>query len=364
MEYTCVDTFCGAGGMSLGLSWAGFKHLLSFDSDYHCSETMQLNKKYFSHQKEQASIEEYLNGKLLKRINVKIGDLFLLAGGPPCQGFSVQRIGKDSDKRNDLVYLFFKLVKEAIPKFFLMENVPGIKGKRGKSFLTSAISYAEEAGYWVHLGVLDAQDFGVPQRRKRVFLIGERKDFSCPSFKFPKPTTSEGFRKTVRQTIEHLPPPPDNCFDHPQFTHHRKDKLSELNKKRLQALRPGQGRENLPKKLLAECHKRDANSIGHRNVYGRMSWDEVAPTLTARFDSFTRGLFGHPEQIRSISLREGALLQTFPIDFRFFGNKVDIARQIGNAVPPLLAKAIGKQIIKCYKYQQKKKELLFVKKNN
>lgn len=130
---------------------------------------------------------------------------------------------------------------------------------------------------------------------------------------------------------------------------HRRDRLSEINLKRIRALKPGQGREYLPKELLADCHKIDSSVIGYRNVYGRMAWDEVSPTITARFDSFTRGKFGHPEQDRSISLREGAMLQTFPKDFLFTGSKVDMARQIGNAVPPLLAKLIGTSIIDCYK---------------
>ena len=113
-------------------------------------------------------------------------------------------------------------------------------------------------------------------------------------------------------------------------------------------MKEGQGRDDLPKELLADCHKIDSSVIGYRNVYGRMAWDEVAPTITARFDSFTRGKFGHPSQPRSISLREGALLQTFPSDFSFVGNKVEVARQIGNAVPPLLAEQIGRSIIESY----------------
>jgi DNA (cytosine-5)-methyltransferase 1 len=125
-----------------------------------------------------------------------------------------------------------------------------------------------------------------------------------------------------------------------------------MNLKRIQALKPGQGREYLPDELLADCHKIDSSVIGYRNVYGRMAWDAVAPTITARFDSFTRGKFGHPEQDRSISLREGALLQTFPMDFRFIGTKVDIARQIGNAVPPVLAEQIGISIIDSYKRRE------------
>jgi DNA (cytosine-5)-methyltransferase 1 len=177
--------------------------------------------------------------------------------------------------------------------------------------------------------------------------VGERSDVGLASFMFPNPTTPLGSRKTVRETIGHLPPTPEDGSEHPRIRHHRKDKLSEMNMKRLLALKPGQGRQHLPEELLADCHRRDSSMIGHRNVYGRMAWDDVAPTITARFDSFTRGLFGHPEQTRSISLREGALLQTFPADFVFSGNKVDVARQIGNAVPSALAKAIGEQILAC-----------------
>ena len=115
------------------------------------------------------------------------------------------------------------------------------------------------------------------------------------------------------------------------------------------AIKEGQARDDLPKHLLADCHKLSSDAIGHRNVYGRMAWDKVAPTITARFDSFTRGKFGHPTQLRSISLLEGALLQTFPRNFKFAGTKVEIARQIGNAIPPNFAAAIGRALAKAIK---------------
>lgn len=346
MNYTCIDSFAGAGGLALGLTNAGLDVLLSFDSDFHCIATQNANKNYLPHPASQTDIQELLNEKLLNQLGLKQGELFLLAGGPPCQGFSIQRIGHDSDLRNNLVSLYFQLVQEVRPSYFLMENVPGIVGKRGRSLFDIEIEKIAGNGYTTHWQVLDAQDFGVPQRRRRVFIVGERNDDGKPNFQFPTPLN--GPRLTVRETIGHLPPPPLNGYDHAQIKHHRTDRLSDLNKQRLAALAPGEGREHLPPELLAQCHKRSANLIGHRNVYGRMPWDDVAPTITARFDSFTRGLFGHPEQQRSISLREGALLQTFPIDFIFSGTKVEIARQIGNAVPVKLAKAIGLQIIKCY----------------
>jgi len=349
MEYTCVDAFTGAGGLLLGLQKAGFKTILAFDNDPRCAETQRLNPSYFHHETVRSDVDDMLNGGLLARIGMKRRELFLLAGGPPCQGFSLQRIGKDQDKRNNLVFKFISLVEEVLPKYFLMENVPGIEGRRGRAILAEALSEVARVGYSVHRKRLDAQDYGVPQRRKRVFVVGEERnhdDFS--QFEFPKPTTPTGMRNTVRKAIGGLPAPPENGTDHPEIRHHRRDLLSETNKRRLRVLKEGQGRDYLPQELLTKSHHISSSKMGHRYVYGRMVWNDVAPTITARFDSFTRGRFGHPDQLRTISLREGALLQSFPMDFTFAGNKVEIARQIGNAVPPLLAEAIGRAIIRSY----------------
>ena len=230
-----------------------------------------------------------------------------------------------------------------------MENVTGIAGKRGKTILGQLIDVLKNIGYEVHIELLDAQNYGVPQRRKRYIIVGERNDMGI-HYRYPAPT---GEFCTVREAIGNLPEPPLDGSDYFGLPLHRRDKLSDINLKRIRALKQGEGREHLPDNLLANCHKVDSSIIGYRNVYGRMAWDEVAPTITARFDSFTRGKFGHPEQDRSISLREGAVLQTFPMDFSFIGNKVDVARQIGNAVPPILAKEIGNSIIECYKRSAK-----------
>lgn len=345
-SYTCVDCFSGAGGLALGLSHAGIRHLLSFDNNPRCVESFRLNDKYFDHEALCADVESMLNGRLLDLAGLKKGELFLLAGGPPCQGFSVQRIGDDNDPRNQLVIQYAQLIEEVMPHYFLMENVSGIRGKRGKTVLAELERRLAEAGYQLHEKLLDAQDYGVPQRRKRFVVVGERIDDGPCCYEFPEPIAEH---RTVRETIGALPEPPLDGSPHPDYPLHRRDRLSDLNKKRLAVLKEGQGRDSLPEELLADCHKVSSAVIGHRNVYGRMSWDEVAPTITARFDSFTRGQFGHPDQLRSISLLEGALLQTFPIDFAFSGNKVEIARQIGNAVPPVLAEALGRSLIECAK---------------
>ena len=343
-DFTCIDSFCGAGGLGLGLQRAGFNILLSFDINNLCIETINKNKKYFDHPAIVADITDMLNGKLLKECNLNRGELFLLAGGPPCQGFSIQRRGSDIDSRNELVLKYGKLINEIYPKYFVMENVTGIAGKRGKTILQQLIEDVEQIGYHVFVKLLDAQDFGVPQRRKRYIVVGERKDIGN-RYIFPTPTR---IHRTVRDIIGNLPEPPQDGTDHPTLSLHRRDRLSELNLQRIRAIKEGQGRDQLPNSLLANCHKINSSVIGFRSVYGRMAWDDVAPTITARFDSFTRGKFGHPTQDRTISLREGALLQTFPIDFVFVGNKVDIARQIGNAVPPVMAECIGKSIIESY----------------
>ena len=306
---------------------------------------LRANSLYFnSHKAEVRDIYDVVPLELLSSIGLKPGELDLLAGGPPCQGFSVQRRGSDTDDRNKLVDEYISKVIAIRPKMFILENVPGIEGKRGRDILHQALTKVQQTGYFIHEQILDAQDYGVPQRRRRVFIVGERKDHDNPIFEYPKPSE---IKVTVRDTIGMLPEPPLDGTEHPIVSLHRRDRLSTKNLERIRYLKPGQGRDFLPLDLLADCHKISSNVIGHRNVYGRMPWDDVAPTITARFDSFTRGMFGHPEQDRSISLREGALLQTFPEDFMFIGNKIDIARQIGNAVPVNMAMAIGLQLIKC-----------------
>ncbi len=339
-ELKVIDAFCGAGGLSLGLQESGFNVVAGFDLDPKCIETLRLNGSFFTHKAFQADIRDTLNGSILNTLEIGKGEIDLLAGGPPCQGFSVQRtVGDDYDDRNLLVDDYSDLILEVLPRFFLLENVPGIGGKRGKSIMEKFKAKISSHGYFLHETVLDAQNFGVPQRRRRYILVGELSNH--PKFIWPESTGWPA--KTVRETIGHLPAAPRDG-DHPDYPRHRADKLSKLNLKRIRSIKQGQSRIDLPEELLAECHLQDADKIGHRNVYGRMPWDDVAPTITARFDSFTRGKFGHPEQDRSISLLEGALLQTFPEEYKFSGNKVEVARQIGNAVPPKFSQALGEAI--------------------
>jgi len=338
-----VDAFSGAGGLTIGLSKAGMTPLLSFDNDPRAIATLRANPEHIQHKTMQVDATELVPDGLLSEIGMKAGELDVLVGGPPCQGFSVQRIGKSFDARNDLVIVFGQLVEQTLPRLFLMENVPGLTGRRGRPILDMFLENMSKAGYLVHSAILDAQDYGVPQRRRRLILVGERNNGVINRFQFPEPDSTR--RITVRDTIGKLPETPLDCTDHPMYPRHRRDRLSEVNKQRLAALEQSQGRQHLPSHLLADCHQVDSKVIGHRNVYGRMPWDDVAPTITARFDSFTRGQFGHPDQLRSISVYEGALIQTFPEDYTFVGTKVEAARQVGNAVPPRLGKALGKSLV-------------------
>ena len=168
--------------------------------------------------------------------------------------------------------------------------------------------------------------------------MGERTNGKKPVFSYPEPQTT--VKKTVREAIEDLMYKSED-----DIPNHRSDRLSPLNLRRIQAIKEGQGHDSLPEELQLDCHKKNK---GHRHLdtYGRMSWDQPSPTITARFDSFSRGRFGHPVLDRTITLREGARLQTFPDDFKFMGNKVEVARQIGNAVPPVLAEFIADEIKK------------------
>lgn len=341
-EPVAIDLFSGAGGLSLGLRNAGFDVRLAVDNDAAAVRTYRHN---LGDHIIEGSIRDITARQLLSKAALRVGECDLLAGGPPCQGFSVQRRGPDKDERNSLVLEFLRIVEGIRPRFFLMENVPGLLSKRGQDFFRQVNSRVGELGYVTTVGKLDAVEFGVPQFRQRVFLIGQLASTGMASFKFPAPELDSTKWRTVRDAIGTLPAPPPDGSPHPTIpNHYGEAKLSKVNIERLKHIPPGGGREHLPAHLQLPCH---VNNPSHRHldVYGRLAWDEPSGTITARFDSFSRGKFAHPEQHRSITLREGARLQTFPDDFVFFGNREEGARQIGNAVPPRLAECVAKSIL-------------------
>ena len=273
-------------------------------------------------------------------------EIDLIAGGPPCQGFSVQRIGADHDDRNDLIFEFARFVSEIKPRMFVMENVPGLLGKRGAEFAARFESILTDQGYAVRNVRINAAEFGLPQIRKRIYYYGWLPAGKVPPFSFPAPTHTEGQFHTVGGAIGDLPPAAalKELTSSTDDLLHRRTRLSALNVERIRLIPPGGGFVDLPVNMRVNCHKGGADKIGHRYVYGRLSADRPASTITARFDSFTRGKFAHPYEDRNITLREGARLQSFPDQFVFTGSQENIAALIGNAVPPVMASVVGAAI--------------------
>ena len=344
---TAIDLFSGAGGLTSGLVKAGFRVICGVDSWDVASESYRLN---FDHPAVCADIGQLSAPGLWEKLGFPPKPVDLLVGGPPCQGFSIQRIGKNWDDRNNLVLEFGRLVREIHPRMFLMENVTGLLGKRGRELADKFETQMENQGYSVEAAKVNAADYGVPQIRRRIFYYGWLK--GDKAFSFPPPSHTEKDYLTVEQVIGDLPSPPEDYIPSPNDRLHRRMRLSEENQRRIRLIPPGGGMEDLPPQLRVPCHRNGARHIGHRYVYGRLAPDKPAGTITARFDSFTRGKFGHPSDHRNITLREGARLQTFPDHFSFVGTQEQIAAQIGNAVPPRLASIIGLALIQHLSTQQ------------
>lgn len=335
-RFSALDLFSGAGGFSLGLTNAGFSVVGAVDSWDVAVRTHAAN---FDHPVLPADLSRLAGNDLLRMIGIDAGAVDLLVGGPPCQGFSVQRIGPDHDIRNHLVLEFARLVTEIRPRLFLMENVPGLLGKRGKELVAEFTVRLSKAGYRLTSTTINAADHGVPQIRRRIVFAGWRED--SPAFMFPPSSCRPGDYRTVSDAFDGLPSPPTDLSPHPDDALHRRTRLSPLNQRRIELIPPGGGMQDLPDDLKVDCHKVGADKIGHRYVYGRLAPNRPSATITARFDSFTRGKFGHPVEPRNITLREGARLQSFPDTFKFFGTQEEIAAQIGNAVPPLVAESLA-----------------------
>lgn len=335
-KYSVIDCFCGAGGLSLGFEEAGFNVEYAFDIDEKSIETYKYNRTHHHGPAFVRDVHDVSRASIEKDLGYKLGSIDVVIGGPPCQGFSVQRRGSNVDDRNDLVLEYIRLIADIRPRIFVMENVMGILSTRGRAYIAQLEEGLGTIGYRIQRKTLLASDYGVPQSRKRVIIVGELVECINTPFSYPTPTCDKP--RTVREAIADLMVKTDG-----DLPNHRADKLSDINLQRIRAIKEGEGHDSLPEELQLDCHKKHK---GHRHLdtYGRMAWDKPGPTITARFDSFSRGRFGHPVLDRTITLREGARLQTFPDSFEFVGGKVDIAKQIGNAVPPLLAEQIAESV--------------------
>lgn len=334
-----VDLYCGAGGLSVGLREAGLTPVFAADA---WDVAVRTYRRNLGDHAVCADVGELSAPDVLRAAGVAPGELALVCGGPPCQGFSVQRRGAPSDPRNDQVVRFVELATALGPQVILMENVPGLLGRRGRGAFAAAEQRLTAAGYGVHTQVLEAADYGVPSHRRRAIVVGIRggRDWQWPLISHP-----EGRRVTVRQAVAGLPTPPEDHRPHPQFANHVRVRISELNRRRIAHVPAGGGRLDIPEELQLPCH-RNAGTHRHLDVFGRLEWDRPGPTITAVFDSFSRGRFAHPEEDRAITGREGARLQSFPDEFVFEGAKKEVARQIGNAVPPRLARALGEAVLR------------------
>lgn len=332
---TCIESFCGAGGMALGLTQAGYDVRLAFDNSAAAIRTYCHNIGPHGRVLDAFKVS---GAELLREAGLADGELDLFSGGPPCQGFSKQRRGAHllDDPRNGLVMEFARLVHEMHPRAFLFENVEIVGQKRGRDLVGELIR--KLGGYTIHQFRVNSADFGLAQTRGRFLMIGFRRDVGAEVPMLPR----DPRRLTVRDVIGDLPPPPADGREHPAIPNHIKCRITPENLERIKHVPQGGGWQDIPWDLRLDCHKVDKPITGGwPDVYGRLSWDGQAPTITAGFDSFSRGRYTHPEQHRAITLREGARLQGFGDDFRFFGTRHDVRYQIGNAVPPPLARAAG-----------------------
>src|SRR3989344_1825958 len=326
---TAIDLFSGCGGLTLGLKQAGFKVIGAVEIDSLAAETYATN--HLKVKVWERDIRELKGSEILRALKIKKGELSLLAGCPPCQGFSSMRTRngkkKIQDKRNDLVFDYLRLVKDLRPKAVMMENVPALAENRRMKALEKEL---ERLGYESNGTplVLNTADYGVPQRRRRMILVSSRVG------KVELPSASKK-RFTVRQAIGSMPRPGksgDPLHDTLENRTAHTVKMIKLIPK------DGGSRTDLPLKYHLPCHKR--MPAGFKDVYGRMSWDQVSPTITGGCISPSKGRFLHPSQNSAITLREAALLQTFPKNYHFSldSGRQGVALMIGNALPPAFIK--------------------------
>ncbi len=350
MKFNVLDLFSGAGGFSFGLDAVkGIKTVLAVDNDKYATETFQKNFKNAT------VITGDLKDEKIKKEVIKIArkkKVNMVVGGPPCQGFSLKgkNLGKD-DSRNFLFLEYLAIVKELKPEVFVIENVKNILNSENGYFKQLIIDKFSDVGYIINFGVLNAKDFGVPEHRERAIIIGSL----TKSIELPKGNDKT---VTVRDAISDLAylNSGEGTFEanyllEPLTDYQKKlrsDKLynhiatnhSKFALEKLAMIPPEKDKSYLPKELHGKQK--------FATTWSRLQWDNISPTIDTRFDTPSNGRNSHPILNRSITPREAARIQSFSDSFIFYGPKSAVCKQIGNAVPPLLAKAIGKAIIKAY----------------
>ena len=326
-----LDLFSGCGGLSLGLRRAGFDVLAAIDNDGLAASTYRKNHR--DTRVFECDIKIIKPRRLMKLLDLNPRELDLVAGCPPCQGFSTLRTlngARDAkDTQNDLVFQFARFVRVFRPKTIMMENVPGLLNDERLKRLRFEL---EDLDYDTSVDVFDAVRYGVPQRRQRLLLVGGL-DGVPP---FASPTR----RRTVFQAIRSLPAPKES--NDPAHNYEVKH-ATEIRTLIGRIPKDGGSRSDLPMDDQLACHKR---LKGFWDVYGRMAWKKEAPTITGGCINPSKGRFLHPEENRAITLREAALLQGFPIDYEFdlSRGRYPAAQMIGNAFPPKFAEHHARQI--------------------
>ncbi len=361
-KLTAIDLFCGCGGMSKGLQDAGLDILAGVDLEpnYICTFSHNFpNAKSLQIDLEATSAEAFM-----KMVGINKGEIDLLAGGPPCQGFSKNVPRKNrflEDSRNKLIKVFLDYCEAIQPRFIILENVAEMKNGFDRAYTDEILSRLE--GYTVTQMVLNAADYGIPQRRRRAFFIGNREDIE---FKVPIATHSKNGESlftlpdyvTIWEAIGDLPSKKhteneDGFFEYacPPFsdfqklmrngnktvTNHVARFLQPKQFERISSIKPGQGMKDLPEHLRTKG--------GYSGAYGRLTKEMVAPTITRWVFHPGSGRWGHPVDARLLTIREIARIQSFPDDFEFIGSYTQRAGQLGNAVPPLLAQKIAESML-------------------
>lgn len=331
-----IDLFAGAGGLSCGLEKSGINVIAGIDIDKTAQKTYEYNNKSMFIYKDIRDVTSKDISELLKGYE---DYYFLLCGCAPCQAFSTRNSQqKEIDERRSLLLEFERLIKETNPDFVFMENVPGIR-KREPHVYETFINTLDNKQYTFSADVVNTKYFEVPQERKRFVLFASK----YGKMELPAYILTDDNILTVRDTIYTLPSLQAG-EEHIDIPNHKATQLIDLNIKRLQHTPHNGGSRSdwADKSLIPECHK---GIKGFGNSYGRLAWDQPSPTITTRFYTYSSGRHGHPEQDRAMSFKEGALLQTFPNDYVFFGSNGAKGKQIGNAVPPRMAYHFGRHFL-------------------
>ncbi|MCY4213013.1 MAG: DNA cytosine methyltransferase [Gammaproteobacteria bacterium] len=346
MTLTAVDIFSGAGGLTVGMKRAGFRVVAAVELEHHSFATYKANHPDVRCLNQ--DITTVSGSTLLQTTGTDRLDL--LAGCPPCQGFTslTAKYRDREDPRNKLVLEMARLAEAMQPRAIMMENVPGLT-RKGEALYDELRLRLKALDYQLTEGIVQVADYGVPQFRRRLVLLGGR-GFDIPLPAATHSRTSVGNLapwRTVREAITGMPEPVTLAKAKAKGRVEPSDwhivrQLSPTNVERIKAAQAGRTWTGIPEHLRPKCHR--GNYVGFTNVYGRMEWDRPSPTITGGCTTFSKGRFGHPEADRTISVREAALLQTFPIHYLLDTSYMDHAcNMIGNALPCDFAEALSRQ---------------------